>query len=138
MSQIGEELIKEIGQIKKVILSHRKIRLDYEVDIVCQEIVVQKIKVKVRYLKVDDIYRMYFPKDSFLNSLSNKLRVKKNKIHWGTIWHPNAFYNNLYDTGKTFEIDEYLLNNFIKSIYISDDDWFIQWNRDRNINKILK
>jgi hypothetical protein len=137
MSQIGEELIKEIGEIKLIKLSERKIRLDYNVNIICQERNIKKIRLKIRYLKTEDgIYKMYFPKISFLNNLSNKLRVKKNKIHWGAIWQSNQF-NNVYDTGKNFQYDEFKLNNFIKSIHISDDEWFIQWNRNNNLNEIL-
>lgn len=138
MSQTGEELIKEIGELKVIKLSERKIRLDYNVNIICQERNIKKVRLKIRYLKTEDgIYKMYFPKTSFLNDLSNKLRVKKNKIHWGTIWQSNQLFNNLYDTGKRFELYEFKLNNFIKSIHISDDEWFIQWNRNESLNEIL-
>jgi hypothetical protein len=138
MSQITEQSIKEVGEIKLVNLSYKKVRLDYMVDIICQEITFQSIKIKVKYRLDDDgIYKMYYP-NSFLNILSNKFRVKKGFIHYGEIWRPFFLTNNTLDTGKYFELYGLKFNNFIKSIHISDEEWFKTWNRDKQLNEILK
>ena len=139
MNQITEQSIKEVGTIKIVKLSDKKVRLDYIVDIICQEKVIQNIKIKIRYrFDKDGVYKMFYPKPAFLNILSNKLRVKKKFIHYGEVFRPKCIGNYKLDTGKYFELDGIKFNNFIKSIHISDEDWFKTWNREKQLNDLLK
>jgi hypothetical protein len=138
MNQIIEQSIKEVGQIKLTILSSRKVRLDYTINIICNEIVIDTLKLKIRYLlDKDGIYKMYYPKSPFLVKLSNQYRVKIKFIHYGTIWNP-LYGNPLLTTDSSFELYDLKFNNFIKSIYISDENWFKTWNRDKLINNLLK
>lgn len=140
MSQITEQSIKEVGTIKIVKLSDKKVRLDYMGSIICQEKVIQDIKFKVRY-RLDDedgIYKMYYPKPGFLNILSNKLRVKKKSIHYGELFNPKWILTYKLDTGKSFELEGLKFNNLIKSIYISDEEWFKSWNRENQLKELLK
>jgi len=139
MNQITEQSIKEVGTIRIVKLSERKVRLDYVADIICQEKVIDTVKMKVRYLldKEDDIYKMYYPKLSFLAKISNSFRVKMKFIHYGTLF--NTYYgNNLPQTNGKFELEGLKFNNLIKSLYITDEIWFKEWNREKQLNELLK
>ena len=139
MNQITEQSIKEVGTIKIVRLSERKVRLDYVADIICQEKVIDTVKMKVRYLldKEDDIYKMYYPKLSFLAKMSNFFRVKMKFIHYGTLFSP--YYGKiLLQTNGKFELEGLKFNNLIKSLYITDEVWFKEWNRDKQLRELLK
>jgi hypothetical protein len=140
MNQIIEQSIKEIGDIKIVRLSERKVRIDYIANIICQEKVIDKIKLKVRYLldKEDGIYKMYYPKAAFLSKLSNKFRVKIKFIHYGTFFNPYSVRGSILQTNGTFDLDGLIFNNLIKSIYITDEAWFKEWNREKQLNNLLK
>lgn len=139
MNQITEQSIKEVGTIRIVKLSDKKVRLDYIGDIICQEKVIQNIKMKIRYrLEEDGVYKMFYPKPAFLNILSNKLRVKKKFIHYGEIFNPRWVSTYKLDTNKYFELEGMKFNNFIKSIHISDEDWFKTWNRENQLNELFK
>ena len=121
-------------------LSDRKVRLDYEAQLICEEMVIESLHLKVRYkLDLNDgIYKMIYPRSQFLNQISNRLRVKKKFIQYGTIWSPRFVSAYTVDTNKFFEIDGLKFNNLIKSIYIDDIDWYKVWNRDQQINNLLK
>lgn len=70
MSQTTEQSIKEVGEIKIINLSCKKVKLEYVVDIICQEKVFKTIKLGIRYkLDKDGIYKMYYPNPGFLNRL---------------------------------------------------------------------
>jgi len=140
MSQITEQSINEIGGIKIVRLSERKVRLDYIAEIICQEKVIDSVKLKVRYLldKEDGIYKMYYPKTSFLAKLSNQFRVKMKFIHYGTLFNPYLIRSSLLQTNGTFDLEGLRFNNLIKSLYISDEVWFKEWNREKQLNELLK
>lgn len=139
MNQITEQSIKEVGTIKIVRLSERKVRLDYVADIICQEKVIDTVKMKVRYLldKEDDIYKMYYPKLSFLAKMSNFFRVKMKFIHYGTLFNPH-YGKILLQTNGKFELEGLKFNNLIKSLYITDEVWFKEWNRDKQLRELLK
>lgn len=139
MNQITEQSIKEVGTIKIVKLSERKVRLDYYANIICQEKVIETIKMKVRYLldKEDGIYKMYYPKPVFLSKMSNSFRVKMKHIHYGTLFQP-IYGKSLLNTNSSFELEGIKFNNFIKSLYISDEIWFKEWNREKKLNELFK
>lgn len=139
MNQITEQSIKEVGTIRIVKLSERKVRLDYYADIICQEKVIETVKMKVRYLfdKEDGIYKMYYPKPAFLAKMSNSFRVKVKYIHYGTIFNP-IYGKQLLNTNGHFELDGLKFNNLIKSLYITDEVWYKEWNRDKQLKELLK
>jgi len=129
MNQTIEQSIKEVGTIKIIKLSERKVRLDYVADIFCQEKVIDSVKMKVRYQLDEGIYRMYYPKVGFLTKISNFFRVKMKFIHYGTLSpHSDDF----------FELDGLKFNNLIKSLYITDEIWFKEWNREKKLKELLK
>lgn len=133
-----EQVLEEIGEIEIVKLSEKKIRLDYTINILCQEKIVKTLKLKIRYKIDNDIYRMYYPKAGFINKLSNSLRVKKCFIHYGTIHY--AFWmkkNSLPHTNQSFEYKNFKFNNLITSIHVTDENWFKNWNRNSKLNKLL-
>jgi hypothetical protein len=142
MNQITEQSIKEVGTIRIVKLSERKVRLDYYSNIICQEKVIETVKMKVRYLldKEEGIYKMYYPKQSFLVKMSNSFRVKMKFIHYGTIFnHYGTVYGKqLLNTNDNFELDGLKFNNLIKSLYITDEVWFKEWNREKQLNELFK
>ena len=124
--------------IKVTILSERKVRLDYTIDIICEEKIISSILIKVKYKISNGVYQMLYPKSNFINQLSNKLRVKKKFIHYGTIFTP-IWSNYRPTTNKSsIEIEGMLFDNLIKSLYITDTTWFITWNRDQQLKNILK
>lgn len=128
--------LKELD-IKIIRLSERKVRLDYNIDIICEEKVIESKLIKVRYkISEDGVYQMLYPKDNFVNQISNKLRVKKKFIHYGTIFTPH-WSNYRPTTNKSIEIDGMMFENLIKSLYITDTTWFITWNRDQQLKNIL-
>jgi len=139
MNQITEQSIKEVGTIRIVKLSERKVRLDYYANIICQEKVIETVKMKVRYLldKEDGIYKMYYPKPVFLSKLSNSFRVKIKYIHYGTLFQP-MYGRPLLNTNNTFELEGLKFNNMIKSLYITDEVWYKEWNRDKQLKELLK
>jgi len=138
MNQITEESINEIG-IKWVKLADKKIRLDYDAQIICEEILIETIKLKIRYkLDSDGIYKMIYPKPHFLNLISNRLRVKKSFIHYGELFYPTWTGRYTLGTNKHFEFEGMKFNNLIKSIYVSNTEWFKVWNREKQINELLK
>ena len=141
MNQITEQSIKEVGTIRIVKLSERKVRLDYYANIICQENVIETIKMKVRYLldKEDDIYKMYYPKSSFLSNISNSFRVKMKYIHYGTIFNLyKVARSSILQTNDTFDLEGLRFNNLIKSLYISDEIWFKEWNREKQLNELFQ
>lgn len=140
MNQIIEQSIREIGVIKIVRLSGRKVRLDYMAEIICQEKVIDTVKLKVRYLldKEENVYKMYYPKPVFLAKLSNQFRVKMKYIHYGTLFNPYWKGTTVLQTNGTFDLEGLIFNNLIKSLYITDEVWFKEWNREKQINELLK
>lgn len=116
--------------IKLVELSDKKVRLDYSAPLICDENEIKKLSLKIRYrLDSDGMYHMIYPKDAFLNSISNALRVKKKFIHYGTLFF--GYPRN------EFEFENKKFNNLIKSVYITDDVWFKEWNRNNKLGNIL-
>jgi hypothetical protein len=73
-----------------------------------------------------------------LNKLSNIFRVKKKFIHYGTIFSPSWTGTYQLGTNKEFEFEGKLFNNLIKDIYITDTNWYTEWNRDKQLNELLK
>lgn len=132
-----EQVLEEIGDIEIVKLSDNKVRLDYYIDVICQESTVQTLKLKIRYKIEDGIYRMYYPKVGFLNKLSNTLRVKKIFMHYGTIHYSFWMMNSLPNTNRNFEYKGLKFNNLITSIHITDEKWFKNWNRNNKLNTLL-
>lgn len=64
---------------------------------------------------------------------------KVNRIYYGEIWNPVLKgISNFLETGKYFELNGLKFNNFIKSIHISDEEWFKTWNREQQLNDLLK
>jgi hypothetical protein len=126
-------------QIEIVKLSENKIRLDYNAPIICEENELETIKLKIRYKldPSDGIYKMVYPKEVFLIRISNRLRVKKKFINYGDIFPP-TWTGSSFGTNKHFELDGIKFNNFIKSIHISDTKWYKTWNRDNQLNELLK
>jgi len=127
-------------QIEVIKLSENKIRLDYNAPIICEEKEIETIKVRVRYKldASDGVYKMIYPKDHFLNLISNRMRVKKKFIHYGEIFAPTWTGTYTIGTNKHFELDGIKFNNFIKSIHISDTKWYKTWNREQQLNELLK
>jgi len=132
----------EIDKIKIEIvrLSDNKIRLDYIVPIVCEERDLETIKLKIRYKldTSDGIYKMIYPKEALLIQISNRLRVKKKFIHYGENFAPTWTGPYTLGTNKYFEFKGVKFNNLIKSIHISDTKWYKTWNRDNQLNELLK
>lgn len=133
------ESLKEVGEIKLTRLSDRKVRLEFIVNITCNDKIVDKLNLKLKYLldKRDNTYIMAFPKNSFLVRLSNTYRVKMKYIHYKILFHHKYMFSRL-EPGETFELYDLKFNNLITSIQISDEDWFKEWNRDKQIKEILK
>lgn len=119
--------------IKIVRLSDKKVRLHYKAPLICSENTIQIIDMKVRYRLENGIYKMIFPKPVFLNRISNAYRVKKKFIHYGTL-----FYLTYPYSPNTFDYNGLKFDNLIKSLYIADENWFKNWNRDSKILNILK
>lgn len=116
--------------IKIVRLSDEKVRLHYKAPLICSENIINVIDMRVRYRLSNGVYKMIFPKPIFLNRVSNFYRVKKKFIHYGTLFYSTYPY-------KTFDYNGLKFDNFIKSLYIADENWFKSWNRDSKILNIL-
>ena len=140
MNQITEQSISEIGDINIKRLSDKKVRLDYKANVICQEKVIDTVKLKIRYLldKEEGVYKMYYPKPVFLSKLSNQFRVKMKYIHYGTLFNPYWKRAAVLQTNGTFDLEELRFNNLIKSLYITDEVWFKEWNREKQLNELLK
>lgn len=124
--------------IKITRLSDRKVRLDYYADIKCDNNIIERRLLKIRY-KFDEetsVYKLLYPKPAFFNQLSNKLRVKKKFLNYESLFTP-VWVNNGISTNKTIEIQGLLFNNIIISIYISDSIWYKNWNREERLKQIL-
>ena len=122
-------------------LSDKKVLLYYDAPLICEEKELEIIHLRVRYkLDVSDgVYKMIYPKDHFLNLISNRMRVKKKFIHYGSIFFPSINSKSyMVGTNQSFEFDGMKFNNLIKSIYITDTDWYKVWNRDQQLNELLK
>lgn len=123
--------------IKVVRLSDNKVRLDYKAPLICAENTIKTIDLKIRYrLDKNGVYSMIYPKPAFLDKISNAYRVKKKFIHYGSIISPYVQWRS-NQLNQHIEIDGLKFDNFIKSLYITDENWYKNWNRDSKILNIL-
>jgi hypothetical protein len=59
-------------------------------------------------------------------------------IHYGTLFNPYQVKSSILQTNSLFDLEGLRFNNLIKSLYISDEVWFKEWNREKQLNELLK
>lgn len=127
---------RHINDIKVVKLSAKKIRVEYNLDIISPPTIkdgipthdtINQVSFKVRY-KINDNgqYSLIYPKRAFLAKLSNYYGVKMKTI--------------LYDTMSSdppLTIDGYSLLYFISCIRMTDENWYKIWKRDSKLRSLI-
>lgn len=107
-------------------LSYKKIELDYIIDIKHKNIKISEIRIKPKYLIINENILKSIPfKVNFLNILSMKYGIKRKNIYF--MWQRKEIYIN----DKKWRID-----NYPNEIQLDDEKWFKTWNRDNKLNEI--
>lgn len=134
MSQIIEELIKDIGPVRFSILSDKKIQLEYKVPIISNGVVIETIKMKFRYRKSDENWLSIPIRERFINQLSVRYGIKKKNIKLDYHEIGNKIHSMSHYYYK-FCVDgiDYNISSLFKS-FIFDD---IVWHRERLLNILI-
>jgi hypothetical protein len=117
--------IKEISSaVRFSILSNKKIQISYKVPIVFNSIVIDELKVKIRYSKIDEKWVIIPFRIKFLNNLSMFYGIKR---------------SNILIKFEKVNIDinlnslEYKITNIVKEISLND----VSWYRNFQLKKLL-
>lgn len=136
MSQIIEELKKEVGLVRFSVLSDTKIQLEYKVPIISQNVIIDEIKMKFRYRykKRDDVWSFISLRERFINQLSVRYGIKKKNIK--SKYLEKEKNNNTFNyTHLNLNVDgvNYTIRTLMMS-FIFDD---IVWHRERLLKSLI-
>jgi hypothetical protein len=127
MSQVIENLTKDIKKARFSILSNYKIQLEYMAPIMVQNSKFSELKMKFRYKRKGDYWYLIPIKESFINQLSVNYGIKKKNIK--IKYHSNVNPVKIYITNE-----EFLIIDSLFSCFIFND---IQWYRNILLKRLL-
>ena len=122
-------------------LSEKKIFIELDTDIYYNDIIIDTIKTRFVYKKktkstynssnIDETKDVYSAniKPGFIARICNKYRIRKLYVYTPHKDKP----------GKEFEIDVdgEKVNVILNDIMFVDPDWYIRWNREEQLKKLL-